>query len=73
MYKEFFVMTDECELIRIKQMLTDKGIPYKIKTNYNIFRMSIPFNTLFHRNQKNNYSVLIKEEYAEKAKKIIER
>ena len=45
MYKEFFIMADECELIKIKQMLTDKQIPYKIKTTNNTLRMSTPLNT----------------------------
>jgi len=68
MYKEFFIMADECELIKIKQMLYDKQIPYSIKTTHNTLRMSIPF----CRNNKNYYSILVKEQYAQQAKKIIE-
>ena len=72
MYKEFFIMANECELIKIKQMLTDKQIPYKIKTTNNTLRMSTPLNTLFYRNRKNYYSIFVKEEYAQQARKIIE-
>lgn len=70
---EFFIMAKEIDLLNIKQKLTEKGISYQIKTINNTARVSVPLSSLFVRNQKNNYSILVKQECTEIVRQILKQ
>lgn len=70
---EFFIMAKEIDLLNIKQKLIEKGISYQIKTINNVVRMSVPLSSLFVRNQKNSYSILVKQECAEVVREILKQ
>lgn len=72
-FMEFFIMAKEIDLLNIKQKLTEKGISYQIKTINNTARVSVPLSSLFVRNQKNNYSILVKQECAEIVRQILKQ
>ncbi len=70
---EFFIMAKETDLLNIKQKLTEKGVCYQIKTINNVNRLSVSSHGLFVRNQKNCYSILVKQKYVEIVREVLKQ